>query len=48
MFFSRPTFTPQLEYLTNGLSELCMQILKFCHTKGQCGASQLEIKVSDC
>lgn len=42
--FCRPTFTPQLEYLTTGLSELCTQILKFCHTKGQCGASQLEIK----
>jgi len=47
MFISRPTFNPQLEYLTTGLSDLCTQILKFCHTKGQCGASQREIKVSD-
>ncbi|CAI6368938.1 unnamed protein product [Macrosiphum euphorbiae] len=42
--FRRPTFNPQLEYLTTGLSDLCTQILKFCYTKGQCGASQREIK----
>ncbi|XP_060881475.1 uncharacterized protein LOC132952960 isoform X5 [Metopolophium dirhodum] len=42
--FRRPTFNPQLKYLTTGLSDLCTQILKFCHTKGQCGASQREIK----
>lgn len=42
--FRRPTFNPQLEYLSTGLNDLCTQILKFCHTKGQCGASQREIK----
>jgi len=47
MFISPPTFNPQLEYLTTGISELCMQILKFCQTKGQFGATQREIKVSD-
>lgn len=46
MFISPPTFNPQLQYLTTGISDLCTQILKFCQTKGQCGATQLEIKVS--
>ncbi|VVC36367.1 Winged helix-turn-helix DNA-binding domain,B-block binding subunit of TFIIIC [Cinara cedri] len=41
--FKKPTFEPQLKNI-NKLNDLCKLILKFCKTKEQFGASQLDIK----
>lgn len=46
LFFRRPTFEPQLKN-ENKLNDLSKLILKFCQTKEQFGASQLDIKVNN-